>query len=203
MDTPSCTVSGSGVNLDRFAPTHLPNKASFLFAARLLNGKGVREYIDAASRIRGMHPGIEFGLAGWIDDNPDSISQDELDAWVEEGCVRFYGKLLDVRPAISKCSVFVLPSYREGVPRSVLEAMAMGRAIITTDTPGCRETVVNGENGFLIPVRSVDALEAAMQKFIDRPEIIQQMGMRSRTIAEDKFDVQKVNAVMLREMEIV
>ncbi|HEY9461098.1 MAG TPA: glycosyltransferase, partial [Paralcaligenes sp.] len=108
----------------------------------------------------------------------------------------------DVRPAIAACSVYVLPSYREGMPRTVLEAMAMGRAIITTDAPGCRETIENGENGCLVPVRSVDALEAAMLRFINEPALAQRMGKRSRRIAESTYDVHKINAVMLNEMGI-
>jgi glycosyltransferase involved in cell wall biosynthesis len=107
-----------------------------------------------------------------------------------------------VRPAIAACSVYVLPSYREGTPRTVLEAMAMGRAIITTDAPGCRETVTDGVNGWLVPVRSADALTTAMQRFLDEPELATRMGIRSRDIAETKYDVHKVNAVMLHEMGI-
>ena len=110
------------------------------------------------------------------------------------------GHLSDVRPAIAACSVYVLPSYREGTPRTVLEAMAMGRAIITTDAPGCRETVAHGDNGLLVPVKSVDELAQAMCRFIDEPGLAGAMGARSRLIAEGKYDVHKVNAVMLREM---
>jgi len=112
------------------------------------------------------------------------------------------GRLSDVRPAIARSSVYVLPSYREGTPRTVLEAMAMGRAVITADAPGCRETVVHGENGLLVPVKSVDALEQAMLKFVEDEGLAQRMGQRSRHMAEVKYDVHKVNATMLREMGI-
>src|SRR6185312_10474365 len=112
------------------------------------------------------------------------------------------GRLPDVRPAIAASSVYVLPSYREGTPRTVLEAMAMGRPIITTDAPGCRETVVDGDNGFLVPVKSVEMLEQAMLRFIEDPVLVSAMGQRSRRIAEEKYDVHKVNAAMLREMGI-
>ncbi|RYF38408.1 MAG: glycosyltransferase, partial [Comamonadaceae bacterium] len=132
--------------------------------------------------------------------NPDAIDQHELDAWVQDGTLEFLGRLSDVRTAIAACSVYVLPSYREGTPRTVLEAMAMGRSVITTDAPGCRETVVDGDNGFLVPVKSVEALEMAMLKFIEDPALAARMGKRSRQIAEEKYDVHKVNAVMLREM---
>jgi glycosyltransferase involved in cell wall biosynthesis len=152
--------------------------------------------------MKAQYPDVWFGLVGWIDENPDAISNAELDAWVEEGNIEFLGRLDDVRPAIADASVYVLPSYREGTPRTVLEAMAMGRPIITTDAPGCRETVVDGDNGFLVQGQSVDALVDAMQKFIDDPTLADKMGRRSRDIAEEKYDVRKVNAVMLREMGI-
>ncbi|MOA07937.1 N,N'-diacetylbacillosaminyl-diphospho-undecaprenol alpha-1,3-N-acetylgalactosaminyltransferase [compost metagenome] len=105
-----------------------------------------------------------------------------------------------MRPAIADCSVYVLPSYREGTPRTVLEAMAMGRAVITTDAPGCRETVSDGDNGFLVPVKAVSELVEAMLRLIKEPGLAARMGQRSRQIAEEKYDVHRVNAVMLEEM---
>jgi len=201
--TLSVVVNGSGVDVDSFTAVALPaGQPRFLLIARLLGDKGVREYAQAARRIRVMHPGVRCALVGWIDSNPDAIAQAELDAWVKEGSVEFLGLLSDVRPAIAECSVYVLPSYREGTPRTVLEAMAMGRPIITTDAPGCRETVVDTDNGFLVPVKSVDALVNVMERFIQDPELIVRMGQRSRQIAEDKYDVNKVNAVMLHAMGI-
>ncbi len=143
---------------------------------------------------------IESSVKTLIDANPDAISQAELVDWVDAGTIEFLGKLPDVRPAFANSSVYVLPSYREGTPRTVLEAMAMGRAVITTDAPGCRETVVDGFNGFLVPVRDVSALEGAMKKMIENPEVVASMGARSRQIAEEKYDVHQVNAVMLGEM---
>ncbi len=205
---PACVVNGSGVDVTSFAVTPLPPAASvgairFLLIARLLGDKGVREYAQAAARVRAVHPQVQCALVGWIDSNPDAIDPEELDAWVAAGTVEFLGRLADVRPAIADCSVYVLPSYREGTPRTVLEAMAMGRAIITTDAPGCRETVTDGDNGFLVPVKSVDALEQAMLQFVNDPSLAPRMGLRSRQMAQDKYDVHKVNAVMLREMGIV
>lgn len=201
--TPSVVVNGSGVDMASYAVAPLSDgPVRFLMIGRLLGDKGVREYAQAARRVRALHPEVRFGLAGWIDENPDAIFQSELNGWTAEGVVEFHGRLADVRPAIAQCSVYVLPSYREGTPRTVLEAMAMGRPIITTDAPGCRETVVDGDNGFLVPVQSVDALVAAMLRFIEDPELAPRMGARSRQIAEDKYDVHKVNEVMLREMGI-
>ncbi len=201
---PTVVLNGSGVHLDKFPVAPKPSsRASFLMIARLLEAKGVREFVAAASELRDLHSDVSFRLAGWIDTSPDSISRSELEEWIDQGHIEFLGRLNDVRPAIANSTVYVLPSfYREGTPRTILEAMAMGRAIITTDAPGCRETVIDGENGFLVPVKSIDALVDAMQKFINDPELAVRMGKRSREIAEEKYDVHKVNAVMLREMGI-
>lgn len=202
-------VNGSGVNVQDFEVMPLPLndqgivKASFLLIARLLGDKGVREYAEAARIIKAKYPETEFHLVGWIDDNPSAISQAELDAWVSEKTVNYWGKLSDVRPAISASSVYVLPSYREGTPRTVLEAMAMGRAVITTDAPGCRETVSNGVNGYLVGVKSVDDLVQSMQYFIEDPKLITYMGQRSREIALNKYDVHQVNKRMMTEMEMI
>lgn len=201
--TPSFVVNGSGVDLEEFrtAPI-LDGPATFLMIGRLLGDKGVREYANAARRVRSRHPEARFLLAGWIDENPDAISNEELEQWIEEGCVEFLGKLDDVRPAIAVSTVYVLPSYREGTPRTVLEAMAMGRPVITTDAPGCRQTVRDGENGFLVPVGSVDALVSAMESFIAKPPLAHSMGRASRQRAELVFDVHKVNRAILAEMGI-
>lgn len=200
---PSCVVNGSGVDVADYSLAPLPRKITFLLIARLLGDKGVREYAQAAKQVKAHHPEVSFLLVGWIDDNPDAIGQQELDDWVNSGTINYLGKLTDVRPAIADSAVYVLPSYREGTPRTVLEAMAMGRPVITTDAPGCRETVNDGENGFLVPVKAVDELVAAMIRFIDEPSLLEQMGKRSRKIAEDKYDVSKVNAFMLNEMGIL
>lgn len=200
---PSVVVNGSGVDLLEFSMQPLPYTSPvFLMIGRLLGDKGVREYAQAAREVKATFPFAVFRLAGWIDSNPDAVTRVELDQWVQDGTLEFLGKLEDVRPAIAEATVYVLPSYREGTPRTVLEAMAMGRPIITTDAPGCRETVIEGENGYLVPLKSVDGLVEAMQRFLHNPRLAARMGRRSREIAEDKYDVAKVNAVMLREMGI-
>lgn len=206
---PTVVVNGSGVNVADFNVLPLPVtadqkiKISFLLIARLLIDKGVREYAEAAKIIKHKYPHVEFNLVGWIDENPSAIGQSELDQWIAGNTLKYWGKLSDVRPAIAESSVYVLPSYREGTPRTVLEAMAMGRAIITTDAPGCRETVIPGENGFLVEVKSVSSLVNAMQELINNPALIEQMGQRSREIALHKYDVHQVSRNMIQEMGLI
>ncbi|WP_312317283.1 glycosyltransferase family 4 protein [Acinetobacter variabilis] len=209
VQMPTVVVNGSGVNVADFNVLPLPLtaeqkiKISFLLIARLLGDKGVREYAEAAKIIKHKYPHVEFNLVGWIDENPSAIRQQELDQWVASNILNYWGKLSDVRPAIAESSVYVLPSYREGTPRTVLEAMAMGRAIITTDAPGCRETVTDGDNGFLVEVKSVESLVKAMEKLILQPELIAKMGSRSREIALHKYDVHQVNTHMMQEMGLI
>lgn len=202
-NVPNSVVKGSGVNLSYFPKTELPEMPVFLMVARLLIDKGVREYVAAAEMIKNNYPFTQFLLAGPLDENPESISGSELENWRETGVINYLGKLDDVRPAIASSSVFVLPSYREGTPRSVLEAMAMGRPIITTDAPGCRETVKNSENGYLVPIKSSLALAEAMEQFIKNPTLVQSMGDASYAIAVGDYDVRKVNSVMLSAMGLL
>jgi glycosyltransferase involved in cell wall biosynthesis len=188
----------------------------FLLIARLLRDKGIGEYATAARILKSRNPRAEFHLIGPFDPNPTGLKPEDVRAWEDQGLIRFHGQQTDVRPFLRKCDVYVLPSYREGTPRTVLEAMATGRAIITTDAPGCRETVLltakgrgqqargeammEGENGFLVRVRDTEALAQAMEVFIKQPELILVMGKRSREIAEEKYDVHKVNKVMMDAM---
>lgn len=201
-------VNGSGVDISRFDIISFPMypsgkiKPSFLLIARLLKDKGLIEYIEAAKIIKNRYPDTEFHLVGYIDENPTAITQSQLNEWVESGVVNYWGRLNDVRPAIAASSVYVLPSYREGTSRSVLEAMAMGRPIITTDAPGCRETVVDSRNGFLVPIKTIDELADAMEQFIKDPELIESMGKASRNLTEERFDVNKVNEYMIKEMSL-
>ena len=189
-------VNGSGIDIEHFVPAPLPPQPSFLMIARLLGDKGIGEFAAAAARLKAEHPEVKVALVGYLDPSPDSIGQDELDRIIASG-VEFLGRLEDVRPAIAACSVYVLPSYREGTPRSVLEAMAMGRAIITTDAPGCRETVQHEVNGLLVPPRDAEALYQAMVRLVREPELIAPMGAQSRRIAEERYDVRKVNADLM------
>jgi len=199
----ACRVYGSGVDLDHFhwMPPP-PGATTFVLAARLLAEKGIREYVEAARRIRAAHPEARFLLLGGLDAaNRGAISQREVGQWVQEGVVEWWGHAPDVRVALRQSSVFVLPSYyREGTPRSILEAMAVGRPIVTTDMPGCRETVRHGENGLLIPPRDAEALFEAMVRFIRDPSLVGPMGRKSRELAEALYDVHAVNDVVLRRM---
>lgn len=193
-------VNGSGVDLDYFRPAPLPAQCSFLLIARLIRDKGVEDYVRAARILRSKYPDARFRLAGWMDSNPNSISSDELAAWKKEGVIEYLGPLEDVRPAIRDCAVYVLPSYREGTPRTVLEAMAMGRPVITTDAPGCRETVRDGVNGYLVPIQRPDTLAEAMEKLYLDAELRFSMGQLSRKRAVDKYDVIIVNRMILGGM---
>jgi glycosyltransferase involved in cell wall biosynthesis len=199
----SSVVKGSGINLKHFQQVRLPSNPIFLFIGRFLVDKGIREFLTAASIVNKKHSCCRFLLVGYIDDNPESITQQELEAWLSSTQISYLGKLSDVREAISQASVLVLPSYREGTPRSVLEAMAMGRAIITTDAPGCRETVKNKYNGLLIRPRSVDDLVDAMEYLIQNPGEVSKMGSMSLTRARIEFDVDKVNNHMISAMKII
>lgn len=202
-DVPVAIVDGSGVDLDHFQATALPSgPLRFLLVARLLAVKGIREYAAAADILRQRYPEVEFHLVGGLDSNPDALNVEEVTGWQRDGILIWHGEVVDVRPFIADAHVYVLPSYREGTPRSTLEAMAMGRPIVTTDAPGCRETVIEGENGLLVPPQSVEPLAEAMERFIAQPQLIPTMGERSRRLAESRYDVRKVNAAMLKEMEL-
>lgn len=200
--SPVHLVNGSGVDCSQYAVSALPERPHFLMIARLLKDKGVREYAEAAARLRAQVPGATTSLVGWIDESPNSITRNELDGWCAAG-LNFLGRLSDVRPAIAQASVVVLPSYREGTPRSVLEGMAMGRAIITTDAPGCRETVEPGVNGLLVTPRDAAALAQAMIALARDPARVVAMGTQSRRIAKEKYDADAVALDTLRKAGIL
>jgi glycosyltransferase involved in cell wall biosynthesis len=191
-------IEGSGVDLDHFAVAPFPSApVTFLMIARLIRDKGVVEYADAARSVRRVRPDLRFKLLGGLDSNPTGISSRQLKAWQDEGAIEYLGSAVDVRPALASAHVFVLPSYGEGMPRAVLEAMSMGRPILTTDVPGCRETVRPSINGYLVPPRSPDALAEAMHVMAGEAERLDEMGRASRSIAEERFDVHEVNRRIL------
>lgn len=199
---PTWIINGSGVNTESYTVTPLPLQPNFLFVGRLLRDKGVFEFVEAARALKSTHPQATFHLVGAADSNPSGINTEVVSGWEKEGFAQFHGAVSDVKPYIAACSIFVLPSYREGTPRSVLEAMSSGRAIITTDAPGCRETVQDGVNGLLVkPGDSLD-LTKAMARLADSSELREQMGRTSRELAEQKYDVHRVNAAMIEAMEL-
>ena len=197
-------INGSGVDLKFFEATGLPSAPTkFLMIARLLGDKGVREFAEAASIMRKESSDLEFHLAGGLDPNPDAIALDEVEGWVQNNTIIWHGHVDDVRSLLKGCHVYVLPSYREGTPRTVLEAMATGRAIITTDAPGCRETTIHGENGYLVPVKSVDALVDAMSNFVDKPDLVQEMGQASLVLVRKKFEKGQVARSIVKEIGVL
>jgi glycosyltransferase involved in cell wall biosynthesis len=193
-------VDGSGVNLDLFPPAKLPRESVFLMMARLSISKGVREYVEAASLTKKSFPAARFLIAGFVDDVPGAIDREEMRTWEQKG-VEYIGYIDNPRQALEDCQVFVLPSHREGTPRATLEAMAIGRPIITSDTAGCRETVIEGENGFLVPVGDVLGLHQKMCWMINNVEQLEEMGKNSRRYAEKRFNVNSVNAKYVEEIK--
>lgn len=193
-------INGIGVHLERYPQQPPPlTPLRFIFVGRLLNEKGIRYFLQAAQHLKQQYPQTEFIVLGEPDSGSHAISRKELMQLVEQGVVTYPGRVSNVVPWLTLSSVFVLPTYyREGVPRSTQEAMAVGRAVITTDMPGCRQTVVQGENGFLVPVHNQTALEEAMLQFIKKPELIRSMGQKSREMAEKHFDVNQINAKIIQ-----
>lgn len=194
-------VRGSGVNLNRYPRRPLPQKPSFLFVGRLVRGKGVLDYLDAARIVKRARPDAEFHLVGPFDTNPTAVNKDELRPYVEDGTVVYHGEQKDVRPFLEACSCFVLPSYYgEGTPKSALEAMATGRPLIVADAVGCREVVRDGSNGFLVPPRDPAALAEAMVTVVADGGRLEAMAEVSRAMAEEVFDVRKVNGTICETM---
>jgi glycosyltransferase involved in cell wall biosynthesis len=195
-------VPGSGIDLERFVAAPVPDGPPvFLMIARLIRDKGIVELAEAAKIVKAVRPDAEIRLLGPPDDNPNGVGRDLLRAWQDRQLIRYLGETTDVRPHLRSCMVYVLPSYyREGLPRTILEAMAIGRAVVTTDMPGCRETVVDGRNGFLVRPRDAEALAGAMLRFVAEPRIAADMGAQSRRLAEERFDVKTVNAAMMHAM---
>ncbi len=199
-DDKSIVIPGSGVNTNKFSVEDLPKKPIFLTMGRFLESKGLREFALAAREMKSFSPDSRFLLYGYHDLHEDSIPEYEIkNLWEKEYGVEFMGFAENPLEAIAQCSVFVLLSYREGVPRTVLEAMSMGRPIITTDAPGCRETVLNHSNGFLVPIRDVKNTVNAM-KALCNENLRLEMGVKSRQIAVEKFDVNIVNKILLENM---
>ena len=194
----ACRIPGSGVNVEQFKLMPLPvhgNRFRFLLSARMIREKGVGEYVEASRIIKLRFPLVEFCMLGPLDvQNPSTISSSQMDTWIDEGVVRYLGTSDDVRGEFEEADCIVLPSYyREGIPRTLLEASAMGRPIITTDTVGCREVVDDGVNGFLCRLQDVYDLSKKMEKMLTlNREERSEMGRRGREKIEREFDEQQV-----------
>ena len=190
-------LGGIGLNLDEYnyeTIETIDSPVNFLFIGRMLKEKGIHDFIAAAKIVKKIYPEVQFTVLGAIDSaNPGALQQSELDRLVSLNIINYPGQVHNVQKWIVASHVFVLPSYREGVPRSTQEAMAIGRAVITTDVPGCRETVIDGVNGFLIEKWNPQALAEKMIYLIEHPEEIKEMGQESYKMAQDKFDADKVN----------
>jgi len=199
-------IEGTGVDMDHYmakASKDEPKVIRFLFIARLIKEKGIPELLEAARLLKKKYDNFEVQLLGWVDANPGGISQQEIEEIHKSGLASYLGVTDDIRPAMDAADVFVLPTYyNEGLPRTIQEAMAMKKPIITTDHPGCRETVEEGVNGFLVPVRDSVKLAEAMSYFLDKPEQIIKMGEESFKLASEKFDVHKINKRIVKFMDL-
>ncbi len=194
-------VNGSGVDLSLYPLQDWPTgPVKVLMIGRLLKEKGVREYAEAAAIVRASRPDVEFHLLGMKEEGHTSaISDSEVDLWQKDNRLIWHGQQA-VLPYLKEASLYVLPSYREGTPRSVLEALAAGRPVVTTDVPGCRETIEDGVEGRLVPAKDGQALAQAILEILESPERLRQMGAAARARAEAKYDVHLVNQQMLALM---
>jgi glycosyltransferase involved in cell wall biosynthesis len=198
-------LPGSGVDLEQFmpAPAQAGKPFSFLLIARLVWDKGVREYVDAARLVKQTHSDVRFQILGFIDvDNRTAVPREILNAWVDEGIIEHLGSADDVRPYVREADCIVLPSYREGLPRSLLEASAMARPIVAADVPGVRDVVENGVTGLLCSVRSAQSLAEAMLVMIAKtPSERAKMGQAGRLRVERRFGIDEVTRRYLEAID--
>lgn len=195
-------LNGSGVNTDVFSFEVMPDTPSFIFVGRIIADKGIIEYIDACRLIQNEFENIQCSIIGDFDNNPSKISSNLFFNSLKNTKITFYGHQDNVVPFLKDHAIFVLPSYHEGLPKSVIEAMSVGRPIITTNVPGCKETVIDNRNGILVPARDVEALYNAMRWMIVNYSKASKMGLESRQIVKEKFDSNIVNKLILESMGI-
>jgi glycosyltransferase involved in cell wall biosynthesis len=196
-------LNGSGVNLEFFKSQPLPDDPAFLYIGRLIKDKGVIEYLEACKVIKKKYPKIRCMVVGPFDTNPSALKQEELQFYIDNNIIEYFGEQDDVRPFIAQCSTYVLPSYHEGRPKTVLEAMAVGRSIITSNAPGCRETIIDGLNGYLVEVGNVEEIASKMDHLICNPQIVKEMGLASLKIAKERYDAKLVNGEIIKIMELI
>ena len=196
-------VNGSGVNLEKFKRNKLPKEISFLMVSRILKGKGVMEYFEAAKIVKEKHPEAKFTYVGQLDEGQSAIKYEDLKPYIDNKIVEYVPYTTHVEKYYEKCSIFVLPSYyREGIPRTLIEATATGRPIVTTDTPGCRETITNKKNGLLVEPRSVNDLAEKMEWLIKNKQKLQRMGDESYKKCKKRFTIERINEDMMKIMGI-
>lgn len=190
-------VNGSGVNMERFSRNALPQELVFLMVSRIIREKGVLEYCEAAKQFKANYPQARFILLGAFDNAIGGLKREDISRYIDDKIIELPGEVKDPVSYYQNSTVFVLPSYyREGLPRTILEAMSCGRPVITTDWPGCRLTVEDGENGYLVPVKDAAALADRMTRLAQDRELLEKMGQRSFEICQEKFDVNVVNKQM-------
>ncbi|WP_165742197.1 glycosyltransferase family 4 protein, partial [Pseudoalteromonas sp. Z1A6] len=189
-------IKGSGADLSvyNYSPEKITNNVKIVMACRLLKEKGVYQYIEAARIVKEQYPNTEFLLVGTPDlENPNTVKQIEIDSWVNKNLITYLGHRSDIPAVFADANIVCLPSfYGEGVPKVLIEAAACGRSIVTTDNPGCRDAVIEGETGLTVPIRDARALAIAIQKLISEPELRVSMGNKARAFAEAEFDVDSV-----------
>ncbi|MEI6023802.1 MAG: glycosyltransferase family 4 protein [Phycisphaerales bacterium] len=195
-------IAGSGVDLDFFAAQPVPTQTHFLMISRPLKDKGVAEFAQACKIVRASNPAIRCTLICAWDDNPSSFTRADIARWEQEGCFNVVDEVEDVRPHLGECTTFVLPSYREGTSKVVLEAMATGRAIISTDAIGCRDPIQLNVNGLLVATHSASELAAAMLELAHDPARNAAMGAESRRIAQEKYNATPIDAAILRALNL-
>lgn len=195
-------VNGSGVNMSRFKKTVVPQQNVFLMVSRIIAEKGVLEFCQAAQIIKKHNRNTRFVLLGGFELSINNLKISDIQTFIDKGIIEYLGEVKDPVIFYQQCSVFVLPTYyREGIPRTILEAMSTGRAIITTDWPGCREAVIDGENGFLVSPRSVEELANKMQTLISDRSLVKSMGEQSFQYCRNEFEVSTVNEAMRKILE--
>ena len=196
-------IKGSGADLSVYSylPENISENIRVVMACRLLKEKGVYEYVDAAKTVKERYPETEFLLVGTPDlENPNTVKQKEIEGWVSQGIINYLGHRNDIPNVFSNSNIVCLPSfYGEGVPKVLIEGAACGRAIVTTDNPGCRDAIINGETGLAVPVRNAEALANAIIQLIDNAELRISMGEKARAFAEAEFDV---NSVVCKHLAI-
>lgn len=197
-------VNGSGVNMQHFAFCEMPDEMSFLLISRLLKSKGIMEYLRCAEKIKKNHPETVFRLIGGFDTNPESLKSEDISPYIDNGTIEYIGYVDDVYPYLCSSAVFVLPTYyNEGLPRSILEAMSVGRPVVTTAWKGSVDAVEHEKTGLLIPIKDEAALEKALLQVIDNKDKLAQMGKNAHERCKQLFEVGKVNESILKTMELL